>query len=370
MNNPKLLALKKTRAATKTWWQLYRNLFPESHKRIIWTAHHYHTISSVDDAIALINNLAKVRKGTTDYMLLVYGEEITNNYLSHKSANAKAQAAREIANGTRARPMTEKCRQAIAKGRDSPEAKAKRRYSNSKQRFIDTYGDDWEQHYNEWHAKKYRKLTPEELAKRNASVQYARTTKFDREKYEQWHRRISHSKTRQGYIDKYGVEKGNEFFTRYITKLSKASSFDHYRQKYGDNANTMWKQCKSGLCSPTSISNAENRVFDIFDNHLDTKGQRQYNIGCYRVDWYCQTANIVVEYFGSPWHGNPLKYDADDVPNPFSSKTAAEIWAHDKHRADTIISSGVSAIYYIWDYYNSTQISTLLKLIKQRHYKD
>ena len=365
MNNPRLLHLKDVCVATKSWWQLYNSLFPDSHKRIIWTAHHYQTITSVDDAISLIDNLSLVKKCSIDYMLLVYGKEITDNYLANKSANAKAQAEREIANGVRAKPRTEKWRQAIAKGRDSPEAKAKRRYSNSKQRFIDTYGNDWEQYYNEWHAKKHRKLTPDELAKRNAAVRYARTVKFDPTKYEQWHRRISHSKTRQGYIDKYGPKRGNELFDQYIEKLTNASSFDYYRQKYGDNAGEMWKQHKSGLCSPTSVSNAETRVLDILDKHLDTKGHRQYNIGCYRVDWYCPHTNIVVEYFGSPWHGNPLKYDADDIPNPFSSKTAAEIWEGDKHRADNIISSGISAIYYIWDYYNDNQISNILQLIKK-----
>lgn len=369
MNNPHLLALKDV-SATKSWWQQYRHLFAETHKRIIWTAHHYQTILTVDDAITLIDNLATVRKGSTEYMLLVYGKAITDNYLAAKSANAKNQAAREIANGARAKPRTEKWRQAIAKGRDSQAAREKRRYSNSKQRFIYTYGDDWEVHYKEWHAKKYRKLTPDELAKRNAAVSYARTQKFDSEKYEHWHKRISHSKTRQGYIDKHGDEKGNELFDRYIMRLSGASSFEHYKQKYGSDAATMWRVRKSGLCSPTSVSNAETRVLDIVDKHLDTKGIRQYNIGCYRVDWYCPEANIAIEYFGGPWHGNPLKYNIDDAPNPFSHNTSGEIWSKDKHRADTIISSGVSAIYYIWDYHTDTQISNLLQLIKQRHYKD
>lgn len=370
MSRPRLLALKDVCAVTKSWWNQHRHLFQQPHKQIVWTAHHYQSIETVDDAIALINNLASIRKGSTEYMLLVYGETITNEYLAYKSTAAKNQAAREIANGTRAKPRTEKWRQAIAAGRDSQAAKVKRKYSNSKQRFIDTYGDDWEQYYAEWHAKKYRKLTPDELKRRNAAISHARTTKYDSEKYRQWHDRISHSKTRQGYIDSYGEVKGNELFNEYIAKLSEVSSFAYYEQQYGTNASTMWSIHKSGLCSPKSVSSAETHVLDIADERLDTKGVRQYNIGCYRVDWYCPRANIVIEYFGSPWHGNPLKYGSDDVPNPFSPSSAMQIWESDKHRADTIISSGIAAIYYIWDYYSNAQISSLLQLIKQRHYKD
>lgn len=246
MNNPHLLALKDVNAATKSWWQQHRHLFDERHKRIIWTAHHYQSIATVDDAMTLIGNLVTVRRGSTEYMLLVYGKAITDSYLASKSANAKRQAAIEIANGTRAKPRTEKWRKAIAAGRDSPEAKVKRRYSNSKQRFIDTYGDDWEEHYNEWYSRKHRKLTPDELARRNAAISYARTTKYDSEKYKQWNAKISHSKTRQGYIDRYGEDKGNELFGKYIMKLSAASSFEHYQQKYGDNASKMWNNAKAG----------------------------------------------------------------------------------------------------------------------------
>lgn len=55
--------------------------------------------------------------------------------------------------------------------------------------------------------------------------------------------------------------------------------------------------------------------------------------------------NIIIEYFGDYWHGNPLKYDRNDT---IAHQTKAEdVWERDKKRIDTLCENGYSVII-IW----------------------
>lgn len=54
--------------------------------------------------------------------------------------------------------------------------------------------------------------------------------------------------------------------------------------------------------------------------------EKEYYIqGVGRVDGYCAENNTVYEYHGSFWHGNPEKYDPNDV-NPISGKPYGELY--------------------------------------------
>ena len=55
---------------------------------------------------------------------------------------------------------------------------------------------------------------------------------------------------------------------------------------------------------------------------------------------------IIVEFYGSYWHGDPKKYNENDIVH--HNFTAKEIWERDKKRVDALVKAGYT-VYVIWE---------------------
>lgn len=85
----------------------------------------------------------------------------------------------------------------------------------------------------------------------------------------------------------------------------------------------------------------------IIIQHEKTGGQ--YSIGKYKADGYCKELNLIIEYHGSPFHGNPRKYQPNDKCHPKNKNiTAKELQEKDAIREAKLISLGYN-VFVIWD---------------------
>lgn len=71
--------------------------------------------------------------------------------------------------------------------------------------------------------------------------------------------------------------------------------------------------------------------------------------GFYRYDFTDLKNKRIIEYNGDDYHGNPNKYKADDVPNPFRKNlTAKDIWNKDKQKTLIANNNGFE-VFVVWD---------------------
>lgn len=70
----------------------------------------------------------------------------------------------------------------------------------------------------------------------------------------------------------------------------------------------------------------------------------EYKIpGIGKVDGYCVETNTIYEYHGNFWHGNPIKFNPDDI-NPINGKTYGELYARTTERDQKIRNLGYNLI--------------------------
>jgi Zn finger protein HypA/HybF involved in hydrogenase expression len=88
----------------------------------------------------------------------------------------------------------------------------------------------------------------------------------------------------------------------------------------------------------------ENRWLD----YLDIKSEyRQYKIDKYYVDGFDPVTKTIYEFYGDFWHGNPEKYNTDDINN-VSDNTFGELYKKTLEREDYLKSLGYK-IVSIWE---------------------
>jgi hypothetical protein len=100
-----------------------------------------------------------------------------------------------------------------------------------------------------------------------------------------------------------------------------------------------------------SIMKKEN----IFIQHAGNIGEKEIILNNKRIkfDGYCEKTNIVFEFHGDYFHGNPKMYKKDDM-NLLSKKTYGELYKNTIDRENIIKSNGFNLIS-IWesDYKNN-----------------
>jgi hypothetical protein len=68
----------------------------------------------------------------------------------------------------------------------------------------------------------------------------------------------------------------------------------------------------------------------------------------YRYDFCDLKRRKFIEFNGDIYHGNPLIYNENDKPNPYSDKTAGELWAVDEDKKDVAKRNGFTELV-IWE---------------------
>jgi hypothetical protein len=92
---------------------------------------------------------------------------------------------------------------------------------------------------------------------------------------------------------------------------------------------------------------------------------RQYSILKYKVDGYNPDTNTVYEFHGDYWHGNPIKFEPDNI-NKISHKTFGELYENTVLREQEIKSAGYNLVT-IWGSVFNTQYKEQIKNYKLLH---
>ena len=97
---------------------------------------------------------------------------------------------------------------------------------------------------------------------------------------------------------------------------------------------------------------------NIFIQHACNIGEKTVMINSkkYKFDGYCEKTNTVYEFYGDFWHGNPNKYNQNDI-HPINKKSFGELYNETINRENMIKENGYTFIS-IWE--SETNKSSLL----------
>lgn len=105
------------------------------------------------------------------------------------------------------------------------------------------------------------------------------------------------------------------------------------------------------VCNDSLVSKVSQKWLDDL-NIPDIKGEtREVRIDIggafYKVDGYNPKTNTVYEFLGDFWHGNPEKFDPEDI-NPVNKKLFGELHRKTMERIDLFKENGYNVVY-IWE---------------------
>lgn len=223
-------------------------------------------------------------------------------------------------------------------------------------------------------------------------------SKGELEKYNK--RRAS---TLENFIERHGEEKGKQKWNEYIARQKYTKSLDYYIEKYGPKEGPL-KWSKTNKMKAITLENMVAR----YGKEAGEKKYADY-INNKRADFYSREASrffeklekelgkemryrpknkeltlvspdgifcydcllapdIIIEYNGSCFHGNPRIYGENECPNPFiNDLTAKQIWEYDKKKIFAAVKENYRIIV-VWD--TAAKRETIFKEIKDIIEKD
>lgn len=167
-----------------------------------------------------------------------------------------------------------------------------------------------------------------------------------------------YTKTKEYLIEKFGEEKGVQEYQKICSK--KVLTLENFVKKYGEKTGTeKFKNYVSN--SHKGYSSISNSLFKLIENAND-KGHKIFyglnekqfvidydDIKVVVLDFYNETTNKAIEFYGDYWHGNPNVYSGNQI-NKHSKQTYDEIRNHDKKRIDAIKLIKNIDIKIVWEY--------------------
>jgi len=186
------------------------------------------------------------------------------------------------------------------------------------------------------------------------------------EKYKERNNKIAYSSTKQYYIDKFGIIEGTKKWEHKTNALIYSSSLNGNIERFGEIKGTKrWKKIQASKRSwkyqsgPSKISF---KIKDILDN-LNFEYVMEYMVEMekrnYFVDYYLPNLNVIIEYYGDYWHGNPAIYQGTEILKQ-TKMTYEQIWKKDKNRLEKIKEKmNPVSILIIWDSYKLTETNLL-----------
>jgi G:T-mismatch repair DNA endonuclease (very short patch repair protein) len=167
------------------------------------------------------------------------------------------------------------------------------------------------------------------------------------------------------FIKKHGEEKGREIWENRNRAIGLKNAINKTLpfQVYSEEANSLFRQvCERGNISEALYGDKEQILF------LTKEDAKVVGQNIIRPDFLY--GNKVIEYNGSKWHANPLRYKEQDTPNPYrEGKTSKEIWEKDAARIRSLENLGYQVLI-IWDteYKNNTEevLQKCLSFLKEK----
>lgn len=246
----------------------------------------------------------------------------------------------------------------------------KQAYTNTKEYKIKIKGMS-EEEVNLYN--KSRAVTKENFIKRYGSEEGLA-------KWNSYCERQAYTKSKQRYIDEYGIN-GEKIFEN-INKLKK-HNLENYIRKYGkEKGSKKYKEYVSNV-KITNYSKKASNFFKKLDLKLNNKlyfspKTREMTLYCKEIkknffyDCYFKEKNLIIEFNGDVFHGNPKLFLENDCPNPYDkTQTSKDIWEYDKIKLRTALSKNYKIII-IWEKYYDTNkeqlINQILNYINSNNY--
>ena len=160
--------------------------------------------------------------------------------------------------------------------------------------------------------------------------------------------------TLQNFIERHGEELGKEKWNEYIQKQRYTTSLEYFIEKYGIKKGTQkfmnFSLARQGLYSHSMICDefCSKLIQNFPDNKIicHYKNENEFCVDKkYFVDYYDQTLNIVVEFYGDYWHYNPQFYNSDY--NDFDK--VKQKWESDNNRIKYIEDYLQTKVFIIWE---------------------
>jgi hypothetical protein len=108
------------------------------------------------------------------------------------------------------------------------------------------------------------------------------------------------------------------------------------------------------------------KLSNIDIQHAHNDGEYLIPTTKYRADGYCKENNTIYEFHGDFWHGNPKKFNPDDI-NEITKKTFKELYDETLIRENKIKDLGYNLVV-IWEY-DWKKLNRCIKILQQRIYK-
>ena len=213
-------------------------------------------------------------------------------------------------------------------------------------------------------SKEYKNMTDDEFREYNKNRACTKNNFIKRhgeekglEKWNNYVKNQSYTKSSQYYIDKFGEEKGLKIFSQ-ICK-SKAITLNKFINKYGieegfekyinliSKRTNYYSKIASNLFDKID-SAIKNLNLNIFYAPKCTEYHIIHNGKTYFYDFVIPELKYCIEFNGDTFHANPKFFKSSDKPNPFINHTALEIWENDKIKYNILKSKGFS-IDFVWE---------------------
>lgn len=203
------------------------------------------------------------------------------------------------------------------------------------------------------------------------------------EEYNEYNK--SRAVTLDNMIKRYGVNEGLIHWNQYVERERYTCTLPYYIEKYGEEIGKEKydilinkRNPANRLFGPSAISlEMFNKLIKKFKNNIIYYDDNEFKVktlkhNLYYVDYYDETLNIVIEFYGNYFHLNPEKYSPDFIQYKNHEKCvkAKDKWQHDKERIDDIQQTLNCKVIIVWEstYRNDKKgtINSLIQMINNK----
>lgn len=244
--------------------------------------------------------------------------------------------------------------------------------NGSLKRFIELYGEvEGKKRYIEKHEKQSKRLkgTPSPMLGKKHSEESKKKTS-ENVKQSEYHKsikgkpydeikgkgarkklsdRMKGTFSLEWFIEKYG-EEGKKLYRKRCENITKTTHFIHYNKKNRNNYSKISQEMFWKIYTRLKDV-ASKKIYFAELNH-------EYGCGTNKnFDFVDNDNKKIIEFNGDLFHANPLIYEAEDKPNPYTDLTSKDIWENDEKKNSKAIKNGYN-ILVIWerDYIGDTEL--------------
>lgn len=216
----------------------------------------------------------------------------------------------------------------------------------------------------EWEKRLFEEEGITNVFQRESVKEKIKNTMFEKYGEEGWFENRRKGNFIEYYIEKYGEEKGKEYFQWVQNRKKTANTKEFFMEKYGDEWETKWDEhLDKQKVAFTHNCGLNDKCEEMLKKH-EIIYEREFKIKSEKHHYFYDfiVGNLIIELYGVYWHCSPKKYKPNDLvkfPNNKFIK-AIDKWDYDKEKNDFAKSIGYKVIVIWEDEFNE---ETLLKIL-------